>query len=59
MSNIFEEAGHYYVVKAKEYSNMLGIVYSNPENIWIKCDNNKQVMFVYMKLTNGKRQGNL
>lgn len=49
IAKVIEEAGYQYVVKAKEYSNMLDKAYDRPVKIWEDYGYQKQAMFVFMK----------
>ena len=46
---VIEEAGYHYVVKAKEYSNVLDKVYDRPVKIWEDYGYQKQAIFFCMK----------
>jgi hypothetical protein len=46
---VIEEAGYQYVIKSKEYKNLLEKVYGNEVNIWEDCNYQKQAKFVTMK----------
>lgn len=49
IAEVIEDAGYHYVIKAKEYSNMLDKVYSVPNIKWEDIENNKQGLFINMK----------
>ena len=49
IAEVIEEAGQQYVVKAKEYPNLLDKTYNRPVKIWEDYGYQKQVMFVFMK----------
>ncbi|MBA7588979.1 hypothetical protein ES708_31050 [subsurface metagenome] len=46
---VIEGAGYQYVVKAKEYTNLLGKAYDTPVKNWENYGYQKQAMFVTMK----------
>jgi hypothetical protein len=46
---VIEEAGYQYVVKAKEYKNLLEKTYDRPLKIWEDYGYQKQARFVFMK----------
>jgi hypothetical protein len=46
---VIEEAGYQYVVKAKEYTNLLEKAYDRLVKIWEDYGYQKQAMFVCMK----------
>ena len=49
IAEVIEGAGYQYVVKAKEYSNMIGKAYDRPVKIWEDYGYQKQAMFTCMK----------
>ena len=49
IAEVIEGAGYQYVVKAKEYSNLLEKAYTGPVKIWEVYGYQKQAMFVCMK----------
>ena len=49
IAKVIEEAGYQYVVKAKEYTNLLEKVYDKSVKIWENYGYQKQAMFVCMK----------
>ena len=46
---VIEGAGYQYVIKAKEYTNLLGKAYDTPVKNWENYAYQKQAMFVTMK----------
>jgi hypothetical protein len=46
---VIEGAGYQYVVKAKEYTNLLGKAYDTPVKNWENYGYQKQAMFITMK----------
>jgi hypothetical protein len=49
IAEVIEGAGYQYVVKAKEYTNLLEKAYDRPVKIWADYGYQKQAMFVCMK----------
>jgi hypothetical protein len=49
IAEVIEGAGYQYVVKAKEYTNLLEKAYDRPVKIWEDYGYQKQAMFVCMK----------
>lgn len=49
IAEVIEQAGYQYVVKAKEYSNLLDKAYDKSVKIWENYGYQKQAMFVCMK----------
>ena len=49
IAEVIEEAGYQYVVKTKEYSNMLDKAYDRPVKIWEDYGYQKQARFFCMK----------
>jgi hypothetical protein len=49
IAEVIEDAGYQYVVKAKEYTNLLEKAYARPIKIWGDYGYQKQAMFVCMK----------
>ena len=49
IAEVIEEVGYQYVVKAKEYSNMLDKAYDRPVKIWEDYGYQKQARFIFMK----------
>ena len=47
---VIEEAGYQYVIKAKNYSNLVDKAYDKPEKTWEDYEYQKQAMSVDMKL---------
>ena len=48
IAEVIEEAGYHYVIKAKEYSNLLDKIYSVSDIKWEDIENNKQGLFINM-----------
>ena len=49
IAEVIEQAGYQYIVKAKEYSNLLDKAYDRSVKIWEDYAYQKQAMFVCMK----------
>jgi len=49
IAEVIEDAGYQYVIKAKEYPNMVGKIYDKSVKIWEYYGFQKQAMFVCMK----------
>jgi hypothetical protein len=49
IAEVIEDAGYHYVIKAKEYSNMLDKIYSVPDIKWENIENSKQGLFINIK----------
>ena len=49
IAEVIEGAGYQYVIKAKQYTNLLEKVYDRPVKIWEDYGYQKQAMFVCMK----------